>query len=157
MRFAKLVESTSTVKEMESLYGTFDIGLDGTPNGLWQARNLKLWRPPEMFQCAFFPDVYLARIRVNRRLLGPLGRAYEEIAARWTREARIAYGLNQYVKCYSFGDGDGPNLFWWGAAWRLSPQVGGEVLAAAIEIFGRHGFKHVGLGDKRRVRDFEFW
>jgi hypothetical protein len=157
MRFAKLANVNDAVGDMEQLYGTFDLGLDGTPNGLWQARNLKNWKPPEMFQCAFFPGVYIARIRVNRRLLGPLGRVYEEMCVRWTREARTAYGLNQYVKCYAFGDGDGPNLFWWGAAWRLSGQVGGEVLSQAIEIFRRHGFTYVGVIDKRRLRDFELW
>lgn len=157
MRFAKLAPVGNAVKEMETLYGTFDLDLNGYPNTLWQARNLKAWRPPEMFQCAFFPDVYIARVRINRRLLGPLGRVYEEMGARWTREARIAYGLNQFVKCYAFGDGDGPNLFWWGAAWRLSPQVGGEVLSQAIDIFKRHGFTAAGTTDKKRLRDFEFW
>ena len=157
MRFAKIAPVSDAVAQMEALYGTFDIGLDGSPNMLWQARNLKQWRPPEMFQCAFFPDVYVARVRINRRLLGPLGRVYEEICTRWTREARIAHGLNQYVKCYAFGDGEIPNLVWWGAAWRLGAEVGGEVLGQVIEVFKRHGFTHAGASYKRRLRDFELW
>ena len=77
MRFAKLAPVSDAVAEMEQLYGRFDIGLDGQPNALWQARNLKVWKPPEMFQMAFFPDIYLARIRVNRRIFGPLALVYE--------------------------------------------------------------------------------
>jgi hypothetical protein len=145
------------VPEMQALYGTFDIGLDGRPTALWEARNLKRWRTPEMFQLAFFPDVYVAKTVVNRRIFGPLALCYEEITARWTAEARAAYGLNQFVKCYSFGDGDAPTLFWYGAAWRLSPQVGGEVLAEVVKVFTRHGFTHCGVIDKKRPRDFEFW
>lgn len=157
MRFAKLAPVTDEVVEMERLYGTFDLGLDGSPNLLWQARNLKQWKPPEMFQCAFFPEVYIARVRVNRQILGALERVYLEIAAHWTAEARRAYGLNQFVKCYSFGDGESPNLFWWGAAWRLSPQIGGEALSETVKIFTRHGFTHCGTTDKKRIRDFEMW
>lgn len=157
MRFAKLAPVSDAVPEMEQLYGRFDIGLDGLPNTLWQSRNLKAWKPPEMFQMAFFPDVYLARIRVNRRIFGPLAQAYEEISARWTIEARRGHGLNQFVKCFCFGDGPGPSLFWYGAAWELSPQVGGEVLTDVVKIFTRHGFTHGYTGDKRKLRVLEYW
>lgn len=145
------------VAEMQALYGVFDIGLDGRPTALWEARNLKRWRSPEMFQLAFFPDVYVAKTVVNRRMLGPLALAYEEITARWTAEARAAYGLNQFVKCYLFGDGSAPSLHWYGAAWELSPQVGGEILSEVIKIFTRHGFTYCGTTDKKRIRTFEFW
>lgn len=157
MRFAKLAPAGDSVRQMEELYGTFDIGLDGSPNGLWQARNLKTWKPPEMFQCAFFPAVYLARVRVNRRIFAPLERAYTEIVERWTKEAREACGLNQFVKCYCFGDGAGPSLFWWGAAWELSPQLGGEPLSEALKVFTRNGFTHAYTTDKRKLRVLEYW
>lgn len=157
MRFAKLAPLTDSVKQMEQLYGEFDIGLDGSPNGLWQARNLKMWKPPQMLQSAFFPQVYLARIRVNRRIAGPLERAYLEIATRWTKEAQEAYGLNRFVKCYCFGDGHAPNLFWWGAAWELSQQLGGEPLAEVVKVFTRNGFTHAYTADKRKPRTLEYW
>jgi len=157
MRFVQLAPVNDTVPEMQKLYGEFDIGLDGRPTMLWEARNLKKWRSPAMLQMAFFPDCYAAKVWVNRRIFGPLAQAYEEICARWTTEARAAYGLNQFCKCYSFGDGDAPSLFWYGAAWRLSQQVGGEALAEVVKVFTRHGFTHCGSMDKRRVRDFEFW
>lgn len=160
MRFVKLASVSDTVVEMEQLYGRFDIGLDGLPNTLWQSRNLKLWKPPEMFQMTFFPDVYLARIRVNRRIFGPLAETYEEIAVRWTTEARRGHGLNQFVKCYCFGDGTQPNLHWYGAAWELSPQVGGEVLSEVVKIFTRHGFTHGYVSEKRnlsKLRTLEYW
>jgi hypothetical protein len=157
MRFAPMAPVAEAIPEMEKLYGRFDIGLDGRPTMLWEARNLKKWRSPEMFQLAFFPDVYVTKTLVNRRIFGPLPLVYEEIMARWTTEARQAYGLNQFVKCYNFGDGNAPSLFWYGAAWRLSPQVGGEVLGEVIKIFTRHGFTYCGTTDKRRIRDFEYW
>src|SRR6267378_1790512 len=155
MRFAQMAPVTERVGEMQAAYGAFDISLDGVPTPVWLARNLQKWRSPEMFQLAFFPDVYVKKVLVNRRIFGPLDLTYEEITARWTTEARAAYGLNQFVKCYSFGDGEAPSLFWYGAAWRLSPQVGGEVLSEVCKIFTRHGFTHCGVTDKRRVRDFE--
>lgn len=157
MRFAKLAPATGLIQQMEALYGTFDIGLDGTPNVLWQARNLKAWKLPDMLQLAFFPEVWIARVRVNRRIAGPLERVYLEIVQRWTPEARQAHGLNQFVKCYCFGDGAGPNLFWWGAAWELSAQLGGEPLAEVIKIFTRNGFTHAYTADKRKVRVLEYW
>jgi hypothetical protein len=157
MRFASLAPVGEQIAEIESLYGKFDISLDGVPTAAWEGRNLKRWHLPEMFQLAFFPDVYIKKTQVNVRIFGPLCLIYEEILARWTTEARAAYGLNQFVKCYAFGDGAGPSLFWYGAAWRLSPQVGGEVLGEVIKVFTRHGFSWCGLSDKRRIRDFEYW
>jgi hypothetical protein len=157
MRFASLAPVSETVGEMELLYGKFDISLDGRPTVLWEARNLRKWRSPEMFQLAFFPDCYVTKTVVNRRIFGPLAQAYEEITARWTPESRRAYGLNQFVKCYCFGDASTPNLHWYGAAWELSSQVGGEVLSEVIKIFTRHGFTHCGATDKKRIRTFEFW
>ena len=157
MRFAKLLPVSETVGEMQQLYGEFDLGLDGTPNELWKARNLKKFRPPEMLEHVFFPGMFIAKVSVHRRILGPLGLVYEEIGVRWTMEARKAYGLNQFMKCYCFGDGAVPNLHWYGAAWELSPAVAGEVLAETIKIFTRHGFTYAGVSDRKRVRTFEYW
>lgn len=153
MRFVRIEPVTETVMQMEAVYGKFDLGLDGCPTPVWENRNIKRFRPPEMMQHAFFPDIFLNRIRVNRHMVAALERAYAEIYQSWSREARVAHGLNQYVKCYCFGDGRGPNLFWYGGAWELSPLVVGETLARAVDIFGRHGFKH----DSKRLRTFEYW
>jgi hypothetical protein len=157
MRFAQMAPVTEQVPEMQRLYGEFDIALDGLPTPAWIARNLVKWRTPEMMQLCFFPDVYVKKVLVNRRIFGPIALSYEEIVARWNTEARKAHGLNQFSKCYAFGSGDLPSLFWYGAAWRLSPQVGGEVLGEVVKIFTRHGFTWCGVSDKRRVRDFELW
>lgn len=142
---------------MELLYDKFDLGLDGFPTPWWQARNLLKWKSPFPLEHAFFPDSYLQRVWVNRRMAGPLWQAYAEIAARWTREARAAYGLNQFVKCYCFGEGSKPNLHWYGAAWELSSQVGGEILAEVVKVFTRHGFTHAHTSDKHKLRTFELW
>lgn len=157
MRFVEMAPVNSSVHEMEKLYGTFDIGLDGRPTMLWESRNLKKWRSPEMFQLTFFPEAYIAKVWVNRRLFGPLAQTYEELTARWTTEVRRANGLNQFVKCYSFGDGDAPSLFWYGAAWRLSQQVPVQILDDVVKVFTRHGFTYCGATDKKRLRDFELW
>jgi hypothetical protein len=93
---------------------------------------------------------------VNRRTAEALLRVFNEIETTWTPEARDAYGLNQFIRCYQFG-GKEPNLFWYGAGWELSPQVGGEVLSEAITIFQRHGWTYCWIRDKRRLREFEYW
>lgn len=157
MRNASLLEVNEQVLDMARLYGQFDVGLDGRPTPQWEGRNLKRFKCPEMMQHAFFPQVYLAKVLVNRRLLGPLERVYSEIVVRWTPEARVAYGLNQFVKCYCFGDGAGPNLFWYGGAWELSTAVHGDVLSDVVKIFTRHGFTHAYVTDKKRLRTFEYW
>lgn len=157
MRNVSLLGVTEQVAEMEAAYGTFDIGLDGRPTPLWEGRNLKRLRFPVMMEHAFFPGVYLAKVRVNRRVFGPLERIYSEILARWTLEAQRAYGLDQFVKCYCFGDGLVPNLFWYGGAWELSTAVHGDVLSDVIKIFTRHGFTHAYTTDKKKLRTFEFW
>ena len=157
MRFVQMAELSAQVAEMDGLYGQFDLNPEGKPNALWEARNLKAWSPPEMLQHAAFPQMYIARVRVNRRIFGPIDLVYEEITARWTTEARKAHGLNQYVRCYCFGDGGVPSLFWYGAAWELSQQVGGETLTEVIKIFTRHGFTHAYTTDKRKLRILEYW
>jgi len=159
MRNASLIgENTELVSTLQQLYGIFDISdLTGRPTELWENRNLKKWKPPEMLQHAFFPDVYLSRVLVNRRMLGPIERVYDEIVTKWPMEARRLHGLNQFAKCYCFGDGSVPNLHWYGAAWELSPLVASDVLSDVIKVFTRHGFTHAYLGDKKKLRVFEYW
>jgi hypothetical protein len=153
MRNVDLALAGERITELEALYGKFDIGLEGRPTPTWEARNLKRLRLPEMLQHVFFPNVYLARVTVNRRMMGPIERVYLDICSGWTERERAAYGLNQFVKCYCFGDGNGPSLFWYGAAWELSGQVNGEILTEAIKLFQKQGFSH----DRKRLRTFEYW
>jgi hypothetical protein len=86
-----------------------------------------------------------------------LERVLLEMCAHFTPQFRSINGLDQFVKCYCFGEGTGPNLFWYGGAWRLSEQVGGPALEDARKIFVRHGFTHAWATDKNRLRDFEFY
>jgi hypothetical protein len=153
MRSADLALVDERITEIEALYGKFDLDLEGCPTLSWENRNLKRLRLPEMLQHAFFPDVYLVKVRVNRRMVGPLERVYLDICIRWNEQERKAYGLNQFVKCYCFGDGAAPSLFWYGAAWELSPQVNGEALTEAVKLFQKQGFTH----DRKRLRSFEYW
>jgi hypothetical protein len=160
MRNAELASFGTGTTEMEVLYDRFDLDLLGRPTIGWENRSLRKWRPPEMLEHVFFPGFYFAKILVNKRLVGPLTRVYEEIGEQWSMEARRAHGLNGFVKCYCFGDGPAPNLFWYGAAWELSPQVGGETLSEVLKIFTRHGFTHGYSNDKtdkRKLRTLEYW
>jgi hypothetical protein len=107
-----------------------------------------------MLAHVFFPEVFLVKVTVNRRMSAPLERAYIEICRRWSEpKERAELGLNKFLKCYCFGDGQGPSLFWYGAAWMLASQVNGEVLEEVIRIFQRQGFTH----DRKRIRVFEYW
>jgi hypothetical protein len=157
LRFASLAPVNDTISGMELLYDKFDIGLDGRPSVAWERRNLKLHRLDEPLKHAFFPDVFVYKTWVNRRMTAALGQVMREINMRWTAEARSAYGLDQFVKCYCFGDGESPNLHWYAAAWTLSPQVSGEALTEAVKVFTRHGFTYCGAADKKRIRTFEYW
>lgn len=141
------------LQQMEQIYGRFDLGIDGNPLDTWVNRNLRLFRFPEPMKHAYFPDVYVRKTKVNRRMHPALGEVFNDMVTRWEPNAREVYGLRQFVKCFNFGDGDKPNLFWYGAAWELSPAVTGEALTEAIQIFTKHGFKH----DRKRIRTFEFW
>lgn len=144
-------------KQIEKLYGPIDLDNEGQPKDTWKRRNLRTLRLDTPLRSPWYPDMSYRRVLVHRRIHEPMGRVLAEINSRWTPEARRAHGLDQFVKAFCFGDGEGPSLFWWGAAWRLSPEVGGEVLEDAKKIFVRHGFKHASTTDRRRVRDFEFW
>jgi hypothetical protein len=157
MKRVELASVTDRVAELRTLYGNFDLGPDGRPPETWERKNLKSLRLERQLRSPWFPDFWFYRVLVNRRMVEPISAVLREINVRWTPEAQEAHGLNQFVKCYCFGDGLAPSLFWYGAAWRLSEQVGGETLSEVSKVFTRHGFTQVGLTDKRRVRDFEYW
>jgi hypothetical protein len=157
MRAARLDDRLENAREIESIYGPIDLDLGGKPTVSWERRYLKLHRLDEPLQHAFYPDCWVHKILVNKRIDSALGNVMREINARWTPEVRKIHGLDQFLKCYVFGDGNKPNLHWYGAAWQLSGAVNGEMLGEAIKVFARHGFTYAGLNDKKRPRTFEFW
>lgn len=157
MRAVRLNPKVEHFEDMNVLYGLFDLDVNtGRPTPQWEGRNLHSLRLPVGLQSAYFPEFWLKRVQVNRRAADALLKVLREIAQTYTPEAREAHGLDQFIRCYSFG-GKEPNLFWYGAAWELSPQVGGDVLASAIKVFGRHGWTYCGLNNRARIREFEFW
>jgi hypothetical protein len=157
MRQIELTPKVEHLAEMTKLYGLFDLDVStARPTIQWEKRNLHLLRLPFDLQSAYFPEFWLKRVLVNRRTAEALLRVLKEMSELWTPAALSAYGLNQFVRCYSFG-GKEPNLFWYGAAWELSGQVGGEVLSEAVKIFQRHGWTYCWLADKHRIREFEYF
>jgi hypothetical protein len=153
MSKVQMAPVTPRVAELESVYGLIDLGPDGVPRETWEARQLYNLRLEAPLQSPWFPKFWYRRVRVNRRMADAISAVLHEINARYTPEFRANNGLDQFLKCYCFGNGMEPSLFWYGAAWRLSPQVGGSVLADTSKIFTRHGFS-IALGGQR---DFEYW
>lgn len=146
------------LREATALYGNFDLDIAfGRPTTAWERRNLHSVRAPFALQNVWFPELWHRRVWVNKRAAEALLQSLNELQQHWTLEALTAHGLNKFVRCYSFGCSKEPNLFWYGAGWELSQQVGGEPLAEAIKIFQRHGWTYLGHTDKRRIREFEFW
>jgi len=157
MRLAGLAPETDKLAEMQQLYGRFDLDIvTGRPTDIWERRNLFHLRLPFGLQSAWFPDFWYRRIQVNRRASDSLLRVLTDISQLFTPEEIHESGLDQFVRCYNFGNGK-PSLFWYGAGWELSPKVTGDPLAQAIKFFVRHGWQYEGVSDKRRVREFEFW
>jgi hypothetical protein len=144
---------TPRVAELEATYGLIDLGPDGRPRAAWEARQLCNLRLEAPLQSPWFPGFWYRRVLVNRRMAEAIAGVLREINVRYTPEFRTNNGLDQFLKCYCFGNGMEPNLFWYGAAWRLSPQVAGAVLPEVSKIFTRHGFS-IALGGPR---DFEYW
>jgi hypothetical protein len=153
MRNAELSQDSELIRQMEAVYGRFDLGPEGYPTPGWENRNLRSLRLPEMLVSEHFKGACLIKVRINRRMMGALQRTYLEICTRWQPGERAAHGLNRFVKCYAFGDGGAPNLFWYGAAWELSPSVAGAELDEVIQMFRQQGFKH----DRKRLRVLEYW
>src|SRR4029077_5381798 len=157
MRQVELNPKIEHLAEINQLYGLFDLDINtGRPTVMWEKRNLHALRLPFDLQSAYFPGLWFKRVQVNNRAAEALNRVFQEIADSWTPEAREAHGLDQFIRCYSFGSGE-PSLFWFGAAWELSPQVNGETLSEAIKIFQKYGWTYCWIRDKRRIREFEYW
>ena len=157
MRQVELNPRIEHLEDMNRLYGLFDLDINtGRPTPQWERRNLHSLRLPVGLQSAYFPGFWLKRVQVNTRAAEALSKVLNQMAQDWTPEALDAHGLNQFVRCYAFGSKE-PNLFWYGAGWELSAQVGGEPLAEVVKIFQRHGWTYCGLADKKRIREFEFW
>ena len=157
MRAVKLNGKVEHLDQMNELYGAFDLEVNtGRPTPQWEGRNLHSLRLPFPLRSAYFPEFWVKRIQVNRRAANALQMALNELAATHTIESLHKTGLDQFVRCYCFGDSS-PSLFWYGAAWELSPQVAGEELATAIKVFGRHGWTYCGLENRSRTREFEYW
>jgi hypothetical protein len=157
MRAVKLNPKIDRLEDMNSLFGLFDLDVNtGRPTSAWEGRNLHSLRLPFPLRSAYFPEFWVKRVQVNRRAADALHNVFMELRARHTIEALAKTGLDQFVRCYCFGD-SAPSLFWYGAAWELSPQVSGEELTSTIKIFSRHGWAYCGLENKSRAREFEYW
>ena len=157
MRAVKLNPKIEHLDTMNELFGLFDLDVNtGRPTPQWEGRNLHSLRLPFPLRSAYFPDFWVKRIQVNRRAANALHNIFMELRSTHTIEALAKTGLDQFVRCYCFGDSN-PSLFWYGSAWELSPQVSGEELAGAIKVFGRHGWKYCGLENRSRTREFEYW
>jgi hypothetical protein len=140
-------------KRIEELYGPLNVGPDGQPVDTWVTRNIRKTRLGVAFRHAAFPDCWLKFIPVNRRMVRAIVGVYAEAAARWTVEYQASHGINIFQKSYCFGDGDSPNLFWYGAAWQLPMALKGETLREMGKIFVRNGFTP--REDNERI--LEYW
>jgi|SRR5215467_9553717 len=140
-------------KRILELYGPFALGPSGYPRETWEARHLRPARFAVQFQHAAFPEFCLKFVRVNRRMVPAIQSVFNEIAARWNLEVQAVSGLNRFYKCYCFGDGEELSLFWYGAAWQLSPLLRGDMLKEVVKIFVRNGFRP--REDNERI--LEYW
>jgi hypothetical protein len=157
MRAVRLNPKVEHLEEMNDTYGLFDLDVNtGRPTPHWERRNLHSLRLLFPLRLAYFPDFWVKRIPVNQRAADALSNVLKELDQTHSQEELTKLALNHFVRCYCFGDAT-PSLFWYGAAWELSPQVSGEVLTEVIKVFGRHGWTYCGLNDRSRVREFEFW
>ena len=138
---------------LQLCYGVFSLGPDGRPLNTWEARNIRKVSLAVPMQTEAFPGIVLRWVLVNRRMLPAIQGVYGDIASRWGRDMQISTALANFVKCYCFGDGETPNLFWYGAAWQLSSKVHKEILRDVTKIFIKHGFS---LQDGHD-RIFEYW
>jgi hypothetical protein len=146
--------SDSDIETLEKLYCKFDIGSTGYPMPQWEGRHINEMVLERPLRWCFAPEVWLKRLRLNRRMVSPMRGVFQEMWERWDPKSAEAEGLDQYVRCYAFGCDDRPNPFWWGAGYRLSRKVSGVALEEVIKIFTRHGFTWAGTSDKKNPRDF---
>jgi len=156
MRVTELVtREENQASRILELYGPFALGPGGTPRETWEARHLRRVRLAVQFKHAVFPDFCLRWISVNRRMVSAIQGVFSEVAARSTSEVQEASGLDTFIKCYCFGDRaeEGLSLFWYGAAWQLSPKLRGDMLREVVKVFVRHGFTP--RDDNDRI--LEYW
>jgi hypothetical protein len=157
MRNVELIPDIERLADMTQLYGRFDLDINtGCPTESWERRYLFHLRLEYPLQSTWFPEFWYKRVRVNRRAAESLNRILHDLRVFFGPEEIEKQGLNQFVRCYNFG-GKIPSLFWYGAAWELSPKVGGDALAQTTKIFLQHGWTYAGLEDRKRLREFEYW
>ena len=140
-------------RKIEELYGPLAVGPDGQILDTWVHRNIRKIRLGVALRHSAFPNCYLRVVPVNRRMVPAITKVYAEIAARWTTEVLEKNGISTFQKSFCFGDGDAPNLFWYGAAWQLPLALKGEILREIVKIFVRHGFTP--KEDNERI--LEYW
>src|SRR5258708_39742014 len=93
-----LAPISKEVKELEALYGQFDLGLDGLPRSTWIGRHLvPFGLGRNRLQHYLFPEVYLSSFLVNRRMFPALALVLAEIRNLWTAEARESNVLGMFV------------------------------------------------------------
>jgi hypothetical protein len=148
--------SDADIESLEKLYCKFDIGASGYPMPQWEGRNISEMVLERPLRWAFAPEVYLSRLKVNRRMAKPMRLVFGEMWEKWDPKTAEAEFLDNYVRCYAFGCDERPNPFWWGAGYRLSRRVSGVALEETIKIFTRHGFTWAGATDKKNPRDFYY-
>jgi len=157
MSQTKLAPVSKDTEELVSLYGEIDMGPDGFPRAQWVGRTLVPLRLNPRLQYYLFPEVYLTRILVNRRMAPALAHVLEGIQRQWTYPETVENGLNQFVKCYSFGDGRAPQPCWWGASYWLSPKVQEDTIASVMKLFTKAGFTWGGTFTRKDERRFDYY
>jgi hypothetical protein len=143
--------------ELERHFGAFDIGMDGQPRPGWIGRTLVPLLLKTRLQHYYFPSVYLTRILVNRRMAPHLAQVLEQMEKRWNYQERENNGLNQFVKCYCFGDGLEPTPVWWGSAYYLSPKVSEATIKEVLRFFTKAGFSWGGTLEPKDIRRFDYY
>lgn len=142
-------EDRERMHKAEQVYGKFELDFwTGKPTREWEIRQLhdlsiNLWS-------YYIPDFFHRSVQVNRKAQATLAAIYAEIRSVFSPDEQKAYHLDQFVRCYCFGHGS-PSLFWWGAAWELSPKTKGDALDWAAEIFVKNGWK------RTSAKVFEHW
>lgn len=156
MHAVTLTPPSDVTQTLEKLYTKFDLGPEGYPTVQWEGRSLRNIVLKRRLRWFWAQDLWISRLRVNRRMAGAIGSVLDEMSERWSEEQAAHENLDQYVRTYCFGCDGAPNPFWWGAGYRLSPLVTGVALEEAIKIFTRHGFTWAGATDKKLPRDLYY-
>ena len=156
MHAVTLTPTSEPIQTLEKIYTKFDLGPSGYPTPQWEGRNLKEIILKFRLRWFWAQDMYITRLKVNRRMMGALSLVLDEINEKWDPKEKEREALDQYVRTYAFGCDSKPNPFWWGAAYRLSPRVTGVALEEVLKIFTRHGFTWAGATEKSLIRDLYY-